>query len=341
MTSSLRMLLSGALLGLLLVARPASALDDDDFDFLDEGEEEGDKQPEADRPKDETKPMEDVDPDDDDKWMDKSGDPGAAGTEGGGEGDELKFEDDLDLNSGDTVKPRGEGEDTAEIYREYLEEVGRFGADEEALAWEKYLKKYPNSIFRSRIETRLEELSEEMYSSYLEDDVERTTDGGKRELNFAIPMVLENIDPRSKLRAGFAWGIPNYLNLAVDMEYAILRELSVHGGIRNQYTGFHFNGGAKYAIVKSARTNLIVTALADVRLNFNPTFPSFVPRAAVGKRFRFGDTTYLDLQGQFGSDLAFIPSESEGKTVFDPRLVGGGVATLAPNDTVLDLPEVR
>lgn len=326
MTPSLRMLLSSALLGLLLVARPAAA-QDDDFDFLDEDDEE--ETEEADRPKDDPKPMNDVDPDDDDAWMDKS-----SGDPDGGD-DEIEFEDDLDLDSGTEVKTRGEGEDTAEIYREYLEEAGRLGADEEALAWERYLKKYPNSIFRSRIETRLEELSEEMYSSYLEDDVTRTTDGGKREINFAIPMVLENIDPRSKLRAGFSWGIPNYLNLAVDMEYAILRELSVHGGIRNQYTGFHFNGGAKYAIVKSARTNLLVTALADVRLNFNPTYPSFVPRIAAGKRFRFGDSTYLDLQGQFGSDLAFIPSESENATVFDPRLVGGGVATLAPNETVL------
>ena len=119
------------------------------------------------------------------------------------------------------------------------------------------------------------------------------------------------------------------------MEYAILRELSVHGGIKNQYTGFHFNGGAKYAIVKSARTNLLVTAITDIRLNFDPTYFAAVPRLGVGKRFRFNDTTSLDLQGQFGSDLAFIPSESEGETVFDPRMAWGLNATLTPSDAVL------
>jgi hypothetical protein len=148
-------------------------------------------------------------------------------------------------------------------------------------------------------------------------------------------MLLENIDPRSKLRAGFAWGIPNYLNLMVDGEWAILRELSVHGGIRNQYTGFHFNGGAKYAFIKSARTNFLATAIMDVRLNGNPTYFAAVPRIGAGKRFRFSDTTSLDLQGQLGYDAAFIPSESEGETVFDPRLAWGLNATLTPSDAVL------
>ena len=178
-----------------------------------------------------------------------------------------------------------------------------------------------------------------MYSSYLEDDVERTVDGGQREINFAMPLQLENIDPRSKLRAGFAWGIPDYLNLFADLEYQIFRELSVHGGVKNQYTGFHFNGGAKYAIVKSARTNFLVTAIADVRFNFNPTYPALVPQMAVGKRFKFGDVS-MDVMGIGGTDLAFIPSESMGETVFDPRFVYGGHVTVAPSETVVVFMEI-
>jgi hypothetical protein len=312
---------------LLAAASPAFAQSEDDFDPFEDEEEEDDETDEGARPVDDEKPVEDFDPDDDDAWMDKK-------AEAGEEADELEFEDEFDADD-EEVKSRGEGEDTASIYREYLEEVGRYGADEEALAWERYLKKYPNSLFGARVEKRLEELSEELYSGYFEDGAQRTVDGGQRELNFAIPMLMENIDPRSKLRAGFAWGIPNYLNLLVDMEWAIMRELSVHGGIKNQYTGFHFNGGAKYAIVKSARTNLLVTAITDIRLNFDPTYFAAVPRLGVGKRFRFSDTTSLDLQGQFGSDLAFIPSESEGETVFDPRLAWGLNATLTPSDAVL------
>jgi hypothetical protein len=316
--------------GLALAASaPAYAQSEDDFDLFEDDEDSDDEaSDEGDRPDEEEKPVDDFDPNDDDAWMDKKAEEGVE------EGGELEFEDEFDADDED-VKAQGEGEDTAAIYREYLEDVGRYGADEEALAWERYLKKYPNSLFRARIEKRLEELSEEMYSDYLEDDVTRTVDGGKREINFAIPMLLENIDPRSKLRAGFAWGIPNYLNLMVDGEWAILRELSVHGGIRNQYTGFHFNGGAKYAFIKSARTNFLATAIMDVRLNGNPTYFAAVPRIGAGKRFRFSDTTSLDLQGQLGYDAAFIPSESEGETVFDPRLAWGLNATLTPSDAVL------
>jgi len=309
----------------LAPAAPAFAQSEDEFDLFEEEDDSEDDAGESERPTETDKPIEDFDPDDDDAWMDKS--PGESGGE-------LEFEDEFDAGD-EEVKAQGEGEDTASIYREYLEEVSRYGPDEEALAWEKYLKKYPNSLFRSRVEKRLEELSEELYSSYLDDDMGRTVDGGKREINLAIPSLLENIDPRSKLRAGFAWGIPNYLNLLVDMEWAIMRELSVHGGIRNQYTGFHFNGGAKYAFIKSARTNFIATGMLDLRLNGNPTYFAAVPRVGAGKRFRLGDAASLDLQGQLGYDAAFIPSESEGETVFDPRVAWGLNATLTPSDTVL------
>ena len=170
---------------------PAFAQDETGFDLFEDEEEEEDSSTE-DRPTDDEQPVDDFDPDDDDAWMDKSPE---EGEEAGGE---LEFEDEFDAED-EAVKVRGEGEDTASIYRENLEEFSRFGPDEEALAWEKYLKKYPNSLFRSRIEKRLEELSEELYSSYLEDDVTRTVDGGQREINLAIPCLLyTSPSPRDK-----------------------------------------------------------------------------------------------------------------------------------------------
>ncbi|MEC7947158.1 MAG: hypothetical protein VX265_06285, partial [Myxococcota bacterium] len=140
---------------LLATAGPAVAQSEDDFNPFDDEEEEEEEA----RPEEDEKPVDDFDPDDDDAWMDKKPDDAEPG-------DELEFDDEFDADD-EEVKAQGEGEDTAAIYREYLEDAGRYGADEEALAWERYLKKYPNSLFRARVEARLEELSEQMYTDYL------------------------------------------------------------------------------------------------------------------------------------------------------------------------------
>jgi hypothetical protein len=84
--------------------------------------------------------------------------------------DDLDFTDDGQEEDADfrddevqeSTRPRGPGEDSADIYRKAQEAVRDLAIDEELLAWEKYLEKYPKSLFRDRIEARTEELSAEL-----------------------------------------------------------------------------------------------------------------------------------------------------------------------------------
>jgi hypothetical protein len=290
----------------------AAAQDDNTFDDLDEDDA---PRPAAPTPKKGSADDEEADPDDD-EWK---------APEGSGTGEELNFDDEEEEGGG--AQGPAEGQDTARVYREALEQYGELGPDEEALAWERYLQRYPASLFRTRIEARMEELNQSMYGEMVEDSV-RTTDAGKAELRFAQPLLLESLDPRSKIRAGFEWGFPSWVNLMADLEYQIFRELSVHGGLRNRFTGTNAEVGAKYALVKSARLGLLVTGIFDARFNFDPAGPGLRPQVGVGKRFRFGDQ-HLDVQASGGSDLAII-SADDGKAL-SPRLVGGANVSLAAN----------
>jgi hypothetical protein len=310
-----RGLLPLGLLGGLLCASPAAqAADDDDFEFEEEEEEEKPKKNEK-----------------DDGELDET-DPDEALKSGGGSGEGLDLDDDEDMG---TVKPRGPGEDTAVEYRKALEEFSQLSGDEEALAWERYLRKYPQSLFRSRIEARLEEINQEMYNDEITGPG-RAGDAGKQEIFFAQPMLLESIDPRTKLRGGFEWGFPNWINLMVDYEHQITRESSAHVGIRNRFSGWSFEGGGKYALVKSARSKLLVTGIADMRLNLGPAFFAFRPQLGVGKRFQFNKDLYLDAQIQGGSDLAFVKYDlgTGVETKLDPRTVGGINLSLAPTQNL-------
>ena len=304
-----------SLAGLLVAAHLGVAhADDDDFDidFDDESEDDRTSAPEADPDGDSL----DDDPDDD-EWLPPED------TDEGGE--ELQFDDEFE--DSDSVKPRGPGEDTAEVYREALDDYSRLSADEEALAWERYLRKYPNSIFKSQVQSRLDDLSSELYEDAMfGEGGGRVMDAAKRELHFAQPMLLESIDPRSKLRAGFEWGYLDWVNLMVDYEHAFTREFSGHVGVRQRFTGYTLEAGPKYSLIKSTRLGLLVTALGDFRANFNPGFAAFRPQLGVGKRFRLGDM-HLDTNLQGGYDLVFFNGLS-------PRLVGGANVSLAASDNL-------
>ena len=99
--------------------------------------------------------------------------------------------------------------------------------------------------------------------------------------------MLENIDPRKKLRFAFEMGLPNYINLLVDYEHPLQRDLSVHGGLRNRYAGFSIEGGAKYSLVKSVRTQSLVTVLGDIRVNTIPFLLACAPRLQRARFFSF------------------------------------------------------
>ena len=317
MALSLSRLLGTVCLALSLGGGTALADDDFDFDLDDDSDEEDREASPVDDPD-----GGDLDEDpDDDEWLPPEGGDDA-------DGEELDFDEDFDDPDDDgTVRPRGPGEDTAELYREALTEYERLSPDEEALAWERYLRKYPNSIFQSQISQRVDELNSQLYEDALfGDGAGRVQDAAKRELHYAQPMLLESIDPRTKLRAGFEWGYPNWFNLMLDYEYAIMRELSVHAGVRRRFSGNSIEFGPRYALVKSSRLGLLVTGIGDVRANTNPGFAAFRPQLGVGKRFRMGDM-HLDTNLQGGYDLQFRDGLS-------PVMVGGFNANLAATDNL-------
>ena len=228
-------------------------------------------------------------------------------------------EDDLPL---DQLPP---GTDNASIYRAQMDDVSGMAADEEGMAWEQYLQTYPNSVFRKQVEDRIDELSESMFAA---DRPKNSVDEGQRELNFSQAMLMEAVDPRSRIRAGFEWGYINWINLIIDYEHQLQRNMSVHGGLQHRYSGWSLEGGVRYALVKSTRTNLIVTAIGDVHLNLDPIAPGLRPLLAVGKRFALTGDAYVDVQAQAGPDLMLYPG------MFSPRVLAGLNTTISPSDKV-------
>lgn len=289
----------------LLAASPALAQDDDDFldDLFDEEEEEEELPDERERTRTD---------DEDDFTFDEEEDDGGF------------FLDEEEEIEGEVRA----GQDTADIYRAFQRKVQQYEPEEELASWEEYLLEYPFSVFQDQIEARMDELGNAIYSERI------TGPGGgigddamRQELDLAIPLLLENIDPRSKARVGFEWGFPAYLNLLVDLEYQVLRELSFHGGLRNRYTGWNAEAGVKYAPIKSTRTNTVVSGLLDFHLNTNPLFPALRPQLGVGQIFDIGGGLHVQAQG--GVDLEFW-----GDPGMQVRYVGGANIYYAASETV-------
>ncbi|MFT4625144.1 MAG: hypothetical protein ACI8PZ_003810 [Myxococcota bacterium] len=214
------------------------------------------------------------------------------------------------------------GQDTAAAYRAAQTQFERLPADEELQSWEAYMAQYPNTLFRTAIEQRMDGLMKELYGTRIE------RGGGEIDaLNAEVPistgMMLENINPRTRIQAGFEWGLPDYINLMADYEHALGRTFSFHAGVRRRYSGWSIEPGVHWALVKSTRTQTLVTLIGDFHLNANPAYAGIRPQLAIGKRF--GDK--LDLQAQFGPDFEF-------RTPLDLRLVGGANATFRASEVV-------
>jgi hypothetical protein len=222
-----------------------------------------------------------------------------------------------------------EGGDSAIIYQEFEQKVKGLEPEEELIEWRKYLNRYPNSVFKQRINQRMDLLEENLFDEDILETVNQDTakESGLEELYFAQPMYLENIDPRTKTRFAFALGLPSYFNLLIDHEHQINRDLSVHGGVRQRYTGWNLELGAKYSFIKSKRTNTLLTGIMDLRLNASPGFPALRPQIAYGRRFDLPKDFRLDAQAQLGSDIVIWNG-------LDPRIIGGINLTFVPTDNV-------
>ena len=298
---------------LSLLVLPAHAQDDDDW-FDDEEVEED----EAERIDADDEIDAEEDPEDDEWTFDEE--------EAFDDGDGDFFRDDEEDD--DITQELGQpGQDSAAIYREARARNMKLGSEDELVAWENYLEEYPNSLFMSQIEARIDELGDEVYSQRIGEGFGPAEDAMRQEINFAQPLLLESIDPRTKVRLGFELGLPNYLAGHADLEWQILREFSVHGGYHKRYSGGNLEAGAKYALVKSKRTNTLVTGMLDFHYNVNPGFPALRPQVGVGKRFDV--VQGLDVQLIGGGDFEF--RSSDGVQI---RTIGGANATLIAADNV-------
>lgn len=251
-------------------------------------------------------------------------------------GDDIDFSDDEDASekleftdddAQESVKPKGPGEDTASAYRDAQKKATDMTPDEEQLMWESYLKKYPNSLFRERIDTRMEELSAMMFGERVpgSDKGAGNVDAVMRELNFALPVKMSPVDTRSHASVGFEWGFPTWFSLNADFEYQFLRQLSAHAAIKRDFAGWTVSPGAKYALIKSSRTGTILSGGLDFKLNTAPFFVAFRPTVAFGQRIRVMQG--LDLQAQIAADI-------EARDDSDIRYFAGFHAELRPNEIV-------
>ena len=290
---------------LLLASAPALAAEPDDL--LDDEESEEDRRA---REEAEKRRLEEGDK------LDKVDDSGAEDLEGIDTGE--------DLLGGERPKDdiNREGQDNSQVYREAAEDYANLVPDEEMLAWEAYLRKYPNSIYRDRIEKRMDDLEAELYRARRAGTEDTRLDADQREVPISQALLLENINPTTRLQTGFEWGLPDYINLLVDYEHGIQRNLSVHGGIRNRFQIWNLETGVRYALVKSSRTSTLVTAIADVRVAFNPAFIAFRPQIAAGKMFG-----PIDVQLHGGVDL-------EARRASSVRIIGGANVTGRVDDRV-------
>lgn len=215
------------------------------------------------------------------------------------EAEDLEFRDEEDQ---ETIKPRGPGEDTAQIYRDTQKKLSEASPDEELIAWESYLKKYPKSLFKERIDTRTEALSADLFGERVpgSDDGARREDAANRELDYTSPLQFGSADPRTRIGATAEIGIPNWFAPHVDAEFQILRHFSVHAGVDQDVTGPAIALGAKYAIVKSARTDTVLSGALDVKLCTEPTFPGLRPAIMAGQKLPVLEGLYL--QAEVGVD---------------------------------------
>lgn len=241
--------------------------------------------------------------------------------------DDTKADDTKDVPTGvdlldgeDTTPHQGAGQDSEQIYRAESERLKGFEPDEELAEWEAYLEKYPDSLFKERIEKREEDLQDAMYAHHPTDDGKDAKD---EEVHLAVPLQLDNINPRRMMQAGFEWGLPDYINLFVDYEHPFRRDLAAHFGVRHRYTGWRLETGVKYAFIKSTRTQTVGSLLFDLHLNTLPAYPVLRPQIAIGHKF--GDI--LDAQAQAGVEV-------DTRSRAGIRPIGGVNLTFNASDTV-------
>jgi hypothetical protein len=269
-------------LGGLTAARPAFAQDDpDEFEFEDETPatpakpaEPPKKDPKAPAPPAEPPKKAPVTPEESDDIEFEDETPAPPPTTKPGTkptttppAEDKPFLDDEDER--EDAELLAEGTDNEQIFSAAEDETKGMASDEEVMFWETYLQKYPNSVFRKRIEDRIEKLVDDQFKMRIDSGSSGTKNADDMEMSFVSPMHMTNVNPRTRAYLAFAFGFPTYTELTADFEYAFKRNISAHAGLNGRYTGWSFDAGARWAFVKSTRLQFVATLVADIGLNFN------------------------------------------------------------------------
>lgn len=248
--------------------------------------------------------------------------------------DDLDFGDDEDLDSFEFLDSDddsgvdllgGEEEpdfdDNAVLYRRTQERAANLSPEEEVELWEAYLRRYERSAFEGRIRDRIDVVISALYGEQLDTG---EVDALDEEIDFSQGLNLEIINPRTTIQGGFELGFPGYVNVYAGYDHQLARNFSLGGAVRRRYTGASVEASARYALIKSVKTNTLLTAIGTVHFNVDPAFIGFRPMIAAGKRF--GDK--LDVQGQLGSELEL------GQGPVGVRWFFGANVTYRASDTV-------
>lgn len=235
-------------------------------------------------------------------------------------------QDMLDDDASARERLRAPGTDDAETYRAEQARLAALPPDEEIMGWEAYLELYPNTLFRDRIDARTDALEGAAYRT-------RISRGGPgssaddAELLFVLPMHLPNINPRSKAQVSLDVGFPGSFRGIADFEWALLRNVSVHGGFAGTYDGWGLEIGTRYAFVKSAKSKVVASLIADLRLGFTPLVFQFRPQLAVGKIWDLGkDGLHVQLLVTAGARIGTLPPGTAEGTSFVSQIgVLGGL----------------
>lgn len=295
------------LVGALAVSTAALAQDEDDFSTDDEFIfEDGGDEP----PADEDEEADGEEDKDDDGGEDDRAEPpppppdedfdfeDEVDDEGNLLEDDL-FEDDEELGGEEILPP---GTDTEPIYRAQVAQMEGLAADEEVLAWELYLEEYPNSVFRDLIQQRVDALMKEQFSRRIRRDDPSGKAPRDAEILMVTPSRMVPLNPRTQARVHlqFGFGVGTFVGGVLDFEYALLRNVSVHGGFTGRLDGWGLEFGSRYAFVKSTKDQLVASLIGDFRVNFQRL--GFQARPQIGFGKIVGPAQILATVGaQFGS----------------------------------------
>lgn len=284
----------GLWLSALFAFTIAHAQSDDDFDLDDDFEIESSDE----STDDETEDSDDSNDTDDDSEDEDVDGIDTAPTK---KEEQVDFELEEDLEIGEDAEeeapPETVGGDSDAEFREAQRRLSRLPADEEIAGWDAYLAQYPNSVYRTRIEERQNELLDSLYNTQLADTTERV-EAMDTEIFLTQPLSLDGINPRTRFRGGFEWGIPDYASISAEYEHQLKRNLSVRGGLVRRFSGVNIEVGGKWAFLKSARTQTVVSLNTDLHYNLDPTFPGLRNQIGFGKRIGV-----VDVQLQAGVDF--------------------------------------